>query len=160
MAARQRRNKLLRKAVILIVVNEEKTRIMIKVAQYETELGAQSINEGSYYKTDYVHSHTLSAIFNFSTAYILVLVLISLYNIDYIFLNFVTINYAKLFFEIFVPYILIIMFCAIISNIYFNRKYKHEREKIKKYYAELKRLEKYYLESGKEAAADDTVTGA
>lgn len=141
------------------MVNEEKTRIMIKVAQYETELGAQSINEGSYYKADYVRSHTLSAIFSFSAAYIFFLVLLSLYNIDYIFLNFVTINYAKLLFEIFVPYILIIIFCAIISNIYFNNKYKQDREKIKKYYAELKRLEKYYSEGGKEAA-DDTVTGA
>lgn len=141
------------------MVNEEKTRIMIKVAQYEADLGEKVINEGGYYKTDYVRSHMLSAILSFSAAYILILALILLYNIDYIFVNFVTINYAKLCFEIFVPYILITILCAIISNIYFNGKYKRDREEIKKYYAELKRLEKYYSGSGKEAA-DDTVTGA
>lgn len=141
------------------MVNEEKTRIMIKIAQYETDLGEKVINEGSCYKKDYIRSHMLSAMFNFSTAYILILVLAALYNIDYIFLNFVTINYVKLFFEIFVPYFLLIIFCAIISSIYFNDKYKKDREKIKKYYVELKRLEKYYSESGKEAM-DDTITGA
>ena len=66
------------------MVNEEKTRIMIKVAQYEKELGEKVINEGRYYKTDYVRMHTLSAVLGISTAYLLVLVLIALYNIDYI----------------------------------------------------------------------------
>ncbi|MFG6329800.1 MAG: hypothetical protein K1W06_10075, partial [Lachnospiraceae bacterium] len=69
------------------MVNEEKTRIMIKIAQYESELGAKVINEGGYYKKDYVRMHTLSVVLNISIAYILVLALIALYNMDYIFLN-------------------------------------------------------------------------
>lgn len=140
------------------MVNEEKTRIMIKVAQYEKELGEKVINEGGYYKTDYVRLRTLSAVLGISTAYLLVLVLIALYNIDYIFLNFVTINYARLFIEIFMPYISVIIICILVSNIYFTDKYKRDREEIKKYYTELYRLGKYYTDSGKEAA-DDTVTG-
>lgn len=144
--------------VFFIVVNEEKTRIMIKVARHEKELGEKVINEGSYYKSDYVRMHTLSAVFNFSIAYVLILMLLVLYNIDYIFLNFVTINYIKLFIEIFVPYISIIIACALVSNIYYTDQYRRDREKIKEYYSELKRLEKYYSDSGKEIA-DDTVTG-
>jgi len=144
---------------LFIVVNEEKTRIMIKIAQDEMELGSKVIQEGSCYRLDYVHSHTLSAVLNFSVAYIFVLVLVALYNIDYIFLNFVTINYVKLFIEIFVPYIFIIMDCTLVTNIYYTDKYKRDREKIKEYYSELKRLEKYYTDSGKEAV-DDTLTGA
>lgn len=140
------------------MVNEEKMRIMIKIAQYESELSGKIINEGRYYKTDYVRRHTLSVVLNFSIAYIFVLVLIVLYNIDYIFLNFVTINYAKLFIEIFVPYISSIIICIPVSNIYFNGRYKSSREEIKNYYTELKRLEQYYTDSGKETA-DDTVTG-
>ena len=140
------------------MVNEEKTRIMIKIAQYESELGGKVINEGGYYKTDYVRLHTLSIVLNISVAYIFVLALIALYNMDYIFLNFVTINYAKLFIEIFVPYLSIIIACALVSGIYYTDQYKRDREKIKEYYSELKRLEKYYSDSGKETA-DDTVTG-
>ncbi len=132
---------------------------MIKIAQYESELGTKVINEGGYYKTDYVRLHTLSVVLNVSVAYIFVLALVALYNMDYIFLNFVTINYAKLFIEIFMPYISIIIICVLVSNIYFTSKYKNSREEIKKYYTELKRLEQYYTDSGKETA-DDTVTGA
>ncbi|MCI9079054.1 MAG: hypothetical protein HFH68_09045 [Lachnospiraceae bacterium] len=139
------------------MVNEEKMRIMIKIAQYESESGGKVINEGGYYKTDYVRLHTLSVLLNISIAYIFVLALIALYNMDYIFLNFVTINYAKLFIEIFMPYISIIIICTLVSNIYFTGKYKNSREEIKKYYTELKRLEQYYTDSGKETA-DDTVT--
>lgn len=140
------------------MVNEEKMRIMIKISWYEKELGEKNINEGSYYKADYVRSHTLSAILSLSIASAILFVLAVLYNIDYIFLNFVTINYAKLFIGILVPYIAIIIICALVSNIYFTGKYLKGREKIKKYYTELKRLEKYYAESGKETA-DDTITG-
>lgn len=148
----------IKRMVFFVVVNEEKTRIMIKVARHEKELGEKVINEGSYYKSDYVHLHTLSVIFNFSVAYALVLALLALYNIDYIFLNFVTINYIKLFIEIFVPYLSIIIACALVSGIYYTDQYKRDREKIKEYYSELKRLEKYYSDGGKETA-DDTVTG-
>lgn len=144
--------------VFFVVVNEEKTRIMIKVARHEKELGEKVINEGSYYKSDYVRLHTLSAVFSFSAAYALILVLFALYNIDYIFLNFVTINYVKLFIEIFVPYISIIVICMLVSNIYYTDQYRRDREKIKEYYSELKRLENYYSDNGKETA-DDTVTG-
>ena len=140
------------------MANGEKTRIMIKIAKYESELGTKVINEGGYYKTDYVRLHTLSVVLNVSVAYIFVLALVALYNMDYIFLNFVTINYAKLFIEIFMPYISIIIICVLVSNIYFTSKYKNSREEIKKYYTELKRLEQYYTDSGKETA-DDTVTG-
>ena len=140
------------------MVNEEKTRIMIKIAKYESELGTKVINEGGYYKTDYVRLHTLSVVLNVSVAYIFVLALVALYNMDYIFLNFVTINYAKLFIEIFMSDISIIIICVLVSNIYFTSKYKNSREEIKKYYTELKRLEQYYTDSGKETA-DDTVTG-
>ena len=107
------------------MVNEEKTRIMIKIAKYESELGTKVINEGGYYKTDYVRLHTLSVVLNVSVAYIFVLALVALYNMDYIFLNFVTINYAKLFIEIFMPYISIIIICVLVSNIYFTSKYKN-----------------------------------
>lgn len=148
----------IKRMVFFVVVNEEKTRIMIKVARHEKELGEKVISEGSYYKSDYVRLHTLSVIFNFSVAYVLVLVLFALYNVDYIFLNFVTINYIRLFIEIFVPYISIIIICALVSNIYYTDQYRRDREKIKEYYSELKRLEKHYSDSGKEIA-DDTVTG-
>lgn len=148
----------IKRMVFFVVVNEEKTRIMIKVARHEKELGEKVINEGSYYKSDYVRLHTLSAVFSFSAAYALILVLFALYNIDYIFLNFVTINYVKLFIEIFVPYISIIVICMLVSNIYYTDQYRRDREKIKEYYSELKRLENYYSDNGKETA-DDTITG-
>ena len=48
----------IKRMVFFVVVNEEKTRIMIKVARHEKELGEKVINEGSYYKIDYVHLHT------------------------------------------------------------------------------------------------------
>lgn len=140
------------------MVNEEKVRIMTRVARYENGIGDKVINEGRFYKTDYVRAHTLSVICNFSFAFILILVLIALYNIDYIFLNFVAINYAKLAFEILAPYVIIVFICTIISHMYFSRKYNNNRKVIKRYYMELKRLEKYYADIRKETS-DDTTTG-
>ncbi len=140
------------------MVNEEKTCIMTRIARYEKDIGGKVINEGRFYKTDYVRAHTLSVICNFSFAFILILVLIALYNIDYIFLNFVAINYARLAFEIFAPYIVILFTCIIISHMYFSQKYNKNRKLIKRYYMELKRLEKYYADTRKETS-DDTTTG-
>ncbi len=140
------------------MVNEEKLLIMAKIAIDEKELGQKTISEGGYYRSDYLRSHILSVMLNYSAAYALILILAALYNAEYIFLNFVSINYTTLFFEILLPYIFIMVLCVAVSYVYYANKYANDRIRIKEYYAELKRLEKFY-EDGRKEAVDDRTFG-
>ena len=75
------------------MVNEEKVRIMTAIAYEEKEHGSELLNDAFFYKNDYVKMHVLSVIWNYTIGYFLILILIALYNMDYLLLNFVKINY-------------------------------------------------------------------
>ena len=74
------------------MVNEEKVRIMTAIAHEEKEHGSELLNDAFFYKNDYVKMHVLSVIWNYTIGYFLILILIALYNMDYLLLNFVKIN--------------------------------------------------------------------
>ena len=78
------------------MVNEEKVHIMTQIALDETKKCKDQLHEGGYYKSDYIRSHTISAVWNITVSYLLVLFLIALYFSDYLFVNVVRLNYLQL----------------------------------------------------------------
>ena len=132
------------------MVNEEKVRIMTKIAMSEEKTKHKDTKAPYMYKSDYVYLNVLSMIVHVSIAYFLIIALIAMYNLDYILVNIVSMNYAKIACEIFVPYLFIIMLLSVVSFIYYRGKYDENLEENREYFLELKKLEKFYADSRKE----------
>ena len=116
------------------MVNEEKVRIMTAIAYEEKEHGSELLNDAFFYKNDYVKMHVLSVIWNYTIGYFLILILIALYNMDYLLLNFVKINYLYAGMALLFSYLLIIIVSILISKIYYQDKYDKEQETMQKYH--------------------------
>ena len=140
------------------MVNEEKVRIMTAIAHEEKEHGSELIKDVFFYKNDYVKMHILSVIWNYTIGYFLVLILIALYNMDYLLLNFVKINYLYVGIALLFSYLLIIIVSVLISKIYYQQKYDKEQEILQKYHKHVLELQKFYAEDGKETENVD-ITG-
>lgn len=141
------------------MVNEEKLRIMTQIALDETKRYKEEINEGGYYKSDYVRSHVISVVWSFTISYLLVLFLIALYHADYIFVNVVRLEYDKIGFTVLGVYVVLVVMSIAFSYYHFNRKYRKNQQARKAYYADLQKLDDFYSQM-KEETGDDTVTGA
>ena len=127
------------------MVNEEKVRIMTAIAHEEKEHGSELLNDAFFYKNDYVKMHVLSVIWNYTIGYFLILILIALYNMDYLLLNFVKINYLYAGMALLFSYLLIIIVSVLISKIYYQDKYDKEQETLQKYHKYVLELKKFYV---------------
>ena len=141
------------------MVNEDKVRIMTQIALDETNNSRDGIDESGYYRSDYIRSHTISVIWNLSVAYVLILFLVAMYRADYIFVNVVKLDYAKIGMAILGIYVILIMISVFFSYFHFLKKYIIVQEHLREYYTKLLQLEEFYAKS-KEESKDDAVTGA
>lgn len=139
------------------MVDENKVRIMTEIARDEQQIGKEIMDGGTYYKKDYIAAHTMRIIWSFSLAYILFGILIFLYNIEEILLNFVGIDYLKIGIILLITYIMMLVLCFLVSKIYYTEKYKRDREIVREYTANLKLLKEYYDKNRKETVDDTTV---
>lgn len=140
------------------MVNEEKVRIMTAIAHEEKKHGSEILNDAFFYKNDYVKMHVLSVVWNYTVGYFLILILIAVYNIDFLLLNFVKINYLYIGIALLFSYLLIIIVSVLISRIYYQEKYDMEQRLLQKYHKYILELKKFYSEDGKETDNVD-ITG-
>jgi len=141
------------------MVSEKKVRLMTQIALDETKRYKKEIGEGGYYKADYVRSRTVSAIWNITVSYLLVLFLVALYHADYIFVNVVRLDYGMIGFAVFGIYIGLFVPVVFFSYFHYRKEYDRNSIALKEYYKKLKELDEFYSQS-REEAEDDTVTGA
>ena len=91
------------------MVDENKVRIMTDIARDEQQIGKEIMDGGTYYKKDYIAAHTMRIIWSFSLSYILFGILIFLYNIEEILLNFVGIDYLKIGIILLITYMMMLV---------------------------------------------------
>ena len=128
--------------------------MMTAVARDEIELGTKRLEEGTYYKSDYIRSHVFSALGSFTTGYLLAAMLVALYHLDYILVNFVSLNY-RLIISLFAgTYALFAFVCIIAAYQHYLSRYQGEKLIWKRYYNNLRRLEEYYKAARKETGND------
>lgn len=141
------------------MVSEKKVRLMAQIALDETKRYKREISEGGYYKSDYVRSRTVSAVWNVTVSYLLALFLFAMYHADYIFINVVHLNYEMIGFAVFGIYIGIFVPTIFFSFFHYRKKYARNSIALREYYKKLKALDEFYSQS-REEAEDDTVAGA
>lgn len=132
------------------MVNEEKLRIMTRLASYEKSVSEKEQKEGGYYKSDYIRSRLLVTIWSYSVAFILLLTLIALYHFDYL-VSVVDIwEMRSLILGVAAVYILLMLGCIYFTITVCSKKYNQTQKRRKEYYHELKKLEAFYTQSREE----------
>ena len=79
-----------------IMLNNNKIRLMTKLAVYESKEGKEDISLSKYYKTDYVRYQTIKSIISVTIGYALILVLIFMYKSEEIIKKAVTLDYKTI----------------------------------------------------------------
>ena len=126
------------------MLNENKGKVMTKMAMYESRQGAEDIKINSYYKRDYVSFKTLVSIIWMTIGYIMAVALgIGIY-VDYI-LEHLTLDFIVVFIICIVGLYLALMLLYIIgANQFYKKKYSDARQRLKKFNHNLTRLNRMY----------------
>ena len=78
-----------------IMLNESKVRMMTKMAIYEKNEGRRELKTARYFKTDYVSLGVLNTIIAATAAYVLIILMIALSNMQWLTNNVNNIDYAS-----------------------------------------------------------------
>lgn len=128
------------------MLNNNKIRVMTKLAMYEQGKGKEDIKMGKYYKQDYVRFQMLKTIVNVTFGYALILLMIGMYKSEYLISEAVTLNFVRIGQVILGFYIITVTIYVISSIIGYSFKYDKSRKKLAKYYKTLKKLSAIYNE--------------
>lgn len=77
------------------MLNESKVRMMTKMAIYEKNEGRRELKTARYFKTDYVSLGVLNTIIAATAAYVLIILMIALSNMQWLTNNVNNIDYAS-----------------------------------------------------------------
>ena len=118
------------------MLNEEKIKIMNRLAMYEQGEVKKYLPVSSYYRSDYIG---LAMIKNFFGEYL----------ID----NIHKMNLVSIGIEAVVGYVIVLVLFSVLTYIQYTIKYRKAKKSVKNYYEELTQLNKIYSREEKKSSA-------
>lgn len=126
------------------MLSKKKIKIMFLMASYEKGIGKKDLDRVKFYKNDYIRLNILRTVVYVSIAYLLILGLIVMYNIEYVVKNALSIPYTTIGIYAVTGYALLTILYVFITLIVCSVRYDCSRKRVRKYFKYLKYLGKYY----------------
>ena len=126
------------------MINEEKVRLMTKCAIYEEGNGKKEISLAGYFKSDYIRYYGLKTMIAVFFAFVVMLVIHVMSNMEMLFDMLNHMNYQSFVFIAVVILFGLLAFYSIVARIVYALRFEEARERIKAYYRNLKELQKLY----------------
>ena len=126
------------------MLNENKVKMMTKMAIYEKNEGRKMIKTAKYFKSDYIAFGVLRTLITTTIAFIIMLVMGVLYNIDKIITDINNLDYSAIVTGIIICYIVMLILFSVIALIVYSRQYDNSRKGLKRYFLRLNKLERFY----------------
>lgn len=126
------------------MLNENKIKMMTKMAIYEKNEGRQMLKNSRYFKGDYVAFGVLRTLIAITFAYIILVVLYVLCNLEKLVSDINSMDYAAVGKRLGLYYILMLAAYAVIGAVVYTYQYNQSRKGLKKYFSRLNKLERFY----------------
>lgn len=138
------------------MLSEKKIKLMIRLADYEQNQGKIDLERTKYYKLDYIRYQILKTLLSVMGAVFLVIMLISMYNMEFIITNALELDYAGMARYFLVIYILLLCLFSFVTISVSSIRYETSKNRVKEYYSTLQDLLAYYEEE-EEGGKEDTL---
>lgn len=133
------------------MLNEEKVRVMTRLAIYEQGEGKAYLPISKYYRSDYIGLALIKNFFLVSIAYVVLIALIALYYLDELLETIHKMNLIRLGAKIIIGYIVLLILYSVIVYVIQTVRYSRAKKSIKNYYMQLGKLAKIYAKEEKRA---------
>lgn len=126
------------------MLNEERIKLMTKMASYEANEGKRNQSIGSYYRGDYISKQVIKSIICGTIAFIVVFALYVFYDFEVFMSDIYSLDLLQMSKQLLVAYIAFILIYSIISYLVYTHRYAQAKKRLKTYYNNLKKLAYLY----------------
>ena len=126
------------------MLNEERVKLMTKMAAYEKKQGSKDFRISAYFRNDYAGMNVVGTLIWVTIGYIVLVVLAGVTLLDVLMNNLQFRTLIVLGAGVILGYIVILILYGIISSEIYKRRHDAARERVKKYSRDLSLLKKLY----------------
>lgn len=126
------------------MLNEERIKLMTRMASYEDSEGKPAIHVCSYFRSDYISLNVVKAVVAATFSYLLVLAMYIYYNADSLLENIYSMNLQAVCKKLLTGYVITAGIYALISYVLYSFRYDRARRSLKDYSSALKILSEMY----------------
>ena len=141
------------------MINEEKVKIMTKIAMYEQGKGRKYLPVSKYYRSDYIGLALIKNFFLVTIGYIMAVAAVAVYFGEYLVENLHKMDLVSMGIYIIVGYVAALVGYSILTYIQYSVKYYKAKKSVKEYYIQLTELSKIYTREEKRSAGRGTAGG-
>ena len=141
------------------MINEEKVKIMTKIAMYEQGKGRRYLPVSKYYRSDYIGLTLIKNSFLVTIGYALAIAAVAVYFGEYLMENIHKMNLVSMGIYIIVGYAVVLVVYSVLTYIQYSVRYYKAKKSVREYYSQLTELSKIYVREEKKAAGRGTAGG-
>jgi len=134
------------------MVNNEKVRLMTRLAVYEEKNGREDMEVANFFRSDYVRHEVLKTILAVTFGSLIVLVIAIAYHLEFILQNALDLNYRLLGKYILGAYLALLVIFIVITVIGYRIYYRISHKRLNRYYRLLTKVRQ--IEEKEERARD------
>lgn len=131
------------------MLNEERIKLMTKLAKYEANEGKRNVQIGNYFRSDYITLQVIKSIISATIAFVVVFGMYLLYDFERLMSDIYKIELLDAGKKILMAYVIFVAVYSIIAYLVYTYRYTKARKGLKKYYNNLKRLAYLYEKESK-----------
>lgn len=129
------------------MINEERTRMMTKLAMYESKQGKKELQITRYAPGDYVAVQMLWSFVCGTIAFVIIAALCVLYNIESLLIELFSMDILHLAIKVLLVYIIFMGLYLGICYIYISYRYGRYKKRVNKFLLGLKELYRQYVQT-------------
>lgn len=126
------------------MLNEERIKLMTKMACYEADEGKKNVAIGSYFRGDYIGLQVIKSIISGTIAFVIVFAMYILYDFEIFMADIYKIDLLEFAKKVIIDYLIFTAVYALISYGVYTYRYTKARKSLKMYYNNLKKLSYLY----------------
>ena len=131
------------------MLNEERIKVMTKIAAYEANQGKKNVAIGSYFRGDYISLQVIKSIISWTIAFLLFVLLCERYDLEIFMHEIYKTDFVQFGKRILIIYLVFIAVYAGVSYIVYTFRYSKARKSLKNFYNNLKKLSVSYTSEAK-----------
>ena len=129
------------------MINEERTKMMSRLALYETKHGKKELQITRYAPGDYVAAHMLWSFIMGTAAFAIIAVLAALYNIEELMVELFSMDILRFAINILLVYIGFIVVYLALCYAFISYRYGVYKKRVNKFLLGMKELYRHYVQS-------------
>lgn len=126
------------------MLNEERVKLMTRMASYETGEGRKNMDIGHYFRSDYIGMQVLKAVISATIAFGICLAMYLFYDFEGFMQNVYKMDLLQFAKQILLTYVVAVVGYGVIAYIIYSTRYKKAKKSLKKYYNNLRKLSSLY----------------